>query len=126
MKIRFQASTLRLRLRRSELEQLLTEGIVSETVAFPGGDLVYRLCLADDVAVAQSFFEGREIEVRVPREQAHTWGRGTAVGISSPTVVPTVLIEKDFVRTAVEEQDDYDRFTNPRSGRTPPKMPRNT
>jgi hypothetical protein len=126
MKIRFQASTLRLRLRRSDVERLLAEGAVSESVAFAGGDLIYRLCLADEVAVAQAFFEGRQIEVRVPREQAQTWGRGIAVGISSTAVVPTVLIEKDFVRTAVEEQDDYDRFTNPRSGRTPPLAPKNT
>ncbi|GAB4416595.1 MAG: hypothetical protein OHK0021_22830 [Bryobacter sp.] len=123
MKIRFQASTLRLRLRRSEVEQLLAEGRVAESVDFASGALVYSLELADGLEVARASFEGREICVQVPRKQAKDWASGSAVGIASPLEVPSVLIEKDFVRSAVEEQDDYDRFANPRSGRKPPAAP---
>lgn len=123
MKIRFQASTLRLRLRRSEVEQLLAEGRVAESVEFASGALVYSLEMADGLEVPRASFEGREICVQVPREQAKAWADSSGVGISSPDVVPAVLIEKDFVRTAVEEEDDYDRFANPRSGRKPPTAP---
>lgn len=123
MKIRFQASTLRLRLRRSEVEQLLAAGEVSETVLFPQGALNYALVMADDVAVAEASFAQQTILIRVSRTLAHVWGTSKNVGISSATVVPAILIEKDFVRSAVKEPDDFDRFMNPRSGRMPPPAP---
>ena len=102
------------------MERLLGEGIVADSVDFPEGPLVYSLLIADDVPCAQASFQDRQVQVRVPRLQALAWGNGVAVGISSSGVTPAVLVEKDFVRTAVEESDDFDRFMNPRSGRMPP------
>ena len=120
MKLRLQGNTLRLRLRRSDVEQLLATGRVEETVLFPGGALAYSLVLDDAVDVACADMTGSEIRVRLPRQQGLTWCHGEETSLSSPGVVPTVLVERDFVRTAVEEPDDHDRFTNPRSGRKPP------
>lgn len=123
MKIRMKGSTVRLRLRRSEIEQLAANGRVDETVNFAGGELVYSLVLDDGVRTSSADFNGSEICVRLPKKQGLEWCQGTETTVSSAGVVPTVLIERDFVRSAVEEADDFDRFTNPRTGRTPPPPP---
>lgn len=120
MKIRFQGSTLRLRLRNSEVARLMDCGEVREEVRFGDKSLVYSLVLDGEVNVPEASMDGQEIRVRVPRMLGLAWGNGPEIGISSTTVVPTVLIEKDFVRSAVVEPDDFDRFANPRSGRKPP------
>ena len=120
MKLRLQGSTLRLRLRRSDIEQLMATGRVEEIVQFGAGPVVYSLMLDDEAAAPCAEMHPAEIRVRLPRAQGLAWGNGTETGISSPNVTPTILIERDFVRTAVEEPDDFDRFTNPRSGRRPP------
>jgi hypothetical protein len=120
MKLRLQGSTLRLRLRRSEVEQLMSSGRVEEIVQFGAGPVVYSLVLDDDATAPCAEMIAGEIRVRLPRAQGLAWGNGSETGITSPDVTPTVLIERDFVRTAVEEPDDFDRFTNPRSGRRPP------
>ena len=123
MKLRFQGSTLRLRLRQSEVKRLLVRGEVQEEVQFGEAILVYSLRLDDEVDMVQAGIAGLEISVIVPRLLGVAWANGPEVGILSTGVSPTVLIEKDFVRTAVEELDDFDRFTNPRSGRKPPAGP---
>ena len=123
MKMRFQGSTLRLRLRQSEVKRLMLQGEVREEVQFGESTLVYSLLLDDEVGVALAGIVGHEVSVRLPRSLGEAWANGPEVSISSTGVLPTVLIEKDFVRTAVEERDDFDRFTNPRSGRKPPERP---
>lgn len=120
MKLRLQGGTLRLRLRRSDVETLATKGRVQDVVPFPQGELVYSLVLDDGVGAPEAEFAGREVRVRLPREQGLQWCLGTDVAIANAAVTPTVLVERDFVRTAVEESDDFDRFLNPRSGRKPP------
>jgi hypothetical protein len=120
MKLRLQGSTLRLRLRRSEIERLVASGRVEEVVQFGTGQVVYCLVLDDELTAARAEMAPSEIRVRLPRAQGLAWGNSSETGISSTGVTPTVLIERDFVRTAVEEPDDFDRFTNPRSGRRPP------
>lgn len=123
MKLRFQGSTLRLRLKHSEVKQLIGQGEVKEEVRFGESTLVYSLVLDDEIGIALAGISGHQIKVRMPRSLGLAWANGPEVGISSSGVSPSVLIEKDFVRTAVEEADDFDRFTNPRSGRKPPKRP---
>ena len=124
MKLRLQGSTLRLRLRRSEIENLMNSGQVQDTVQFSNGGMIYSLVLDDSVGTPNAEFRGHEISVRLPRDLGLSWCRGTETAILSDRVTPTVLIERDFVRTAVEEPDDYDRFTTPRAGRKPPPPPR--
>lgn len=124
MKLRLQGSTLRLRLRRSDVEQLLAAGRVEDRVPFPGGALVYSLVLDDAATVACADMKDGEICVRLPRQYGLEWCQGPETSLVSSDVTPAVLVERDFVRTAVEEPDDFDRFTNPRSGRQPPPRPR--
>ena len=123
MKLRLQGNTLRLRLRRSEIERLAQSGKVCEVVAFGDTPWTYSLVLEDAVPQPRAQLHATGICVLIPRAQGLAWCQGTETGIASTDVSPTVLIERDFVRTAVVEPDDFDRFTNPRSGRTPPPRP---
>jgi hypothetical protein len=123
MKLRLKGSTLRLRLRRSEIETLAATGEVREAVTFAQGDLLYSLVLDQRATAPEAAMIGSQIRVRLPRQAGLEWCRGTAVAIANPAAVPAVLVERDFVRTAVVEIDDFDRFANPRSGRKPPPAP---
>lgn len=122
MKIRLQGSTLRLRMRRSEIEQLAAEGCVVETVRFADTELRYSLLLDASAPRIQAEYRPGEIRVVLPRGRGLEWCASARTSLTSEGVTPAVLIERDFVRSAVVEPDDYDRFTNPRTGRTPPPL----
>ncbi|MCX6621390.1 MAG: hypothetical protein NTY38_09975 [Acidobacteria bacterium] len=123
MKLRMQDDSVRLRMRRSEVLRLAAEGRVAARVHFGARILEYSIELDDDFSQVIAEFAGDAIRVRVPRAQGLEWCRTTAVGLPANSGIPAVLVEKDFVRTAVAESDDYDRYENPRSGRKPPPPP---
>lgn len=110
MKLRVKGDSLRLRLLRSEVEQLGRSGRVEETVNFsfaPQVKLIYALETSVDVKQIEASFENNRIAVRVPFELARTWIESEQVGISNDNPVYDaaqpdahklrLLIEKDFV-----------------------------
>ena len=123
MKLRMQDDSVRLRMRRSEVTRLAAEGRVSACVHFGARALEYSIELDDSLSQTIADFAGDAIRVRVPRALGIAWCQRPEAGFSATSVIPTVLVEKDFVRTAVAESDDYDRYENPRSGRKPPPPP---
>lgn len=120
MKLRLLGNSVRLRLRKSEVAQFGATGRVSMTTDFgPGRRLEYVLESAV-VPTVQVEFTGEQLTVRVPEEKGREWALGDAVSMLGRTETLAVLVEKDFVRTAVPEDDDFDRYANPRSRRVPP------
>lgn len=116
-------NSVRLRLRRSEVARLAAEGRVAMSVDFGDRRLGYSIALDGTEPVTVAEFDGEVVRVRVPREQGLAWCASEEVSLASNDVLPTVLIEKDFVRSAVMEFDDFDRFENQRTGRKPPPGP---
>lgn len=123
MKLRLRGDTLRLRLRKSDIDTLAAVGRVEERTRFGNRALVYSLNLDDSIPAASADFSDGEVCVKLPRQQGLNWCVSKQTSIVSAGVVPAVLIERDFVRSAVEEPDDFDRFMNPRTGRIPPAPP---
>ena len=123
MKLRIQDDSVRLRMRRSEVARLATEGRVAACVHFSVRILEYFIELDDALSQPVAEFTGDAICVRVPRSQGIAWCQSPDTGLSATSGSLSVLVEKDFVRTAVAESDDYDRYENPRSGRKPPSQP---
>ena len=123
MKLRMYGNSVRLRLRRSEVARLAAEGRVGMSVDFGNRRLGYSVELDDGVSKAVAEFDGEAVRVRVPRAAGLAWCASEEVSLESNDVTPTVLIEKDFVRSAVMEFDDFDRFENRRTGRKPPPGP---
>lgn len=123
MKLRIQGDSVRLRLRHSEVDSLAKVGRLVSSIQFGGRALEYSLELVADLASPRTDFVEDSIRVLVPYAAGLEWCLGPQISLTSTSAQPTVLIEKDFVRSAVEEPDDYDRFENVRTGRKPPAPP---
>jgi hypothetical protein len=117
MKLRMNEGSLRLRLRRSEVEAFGASGVVSSAVRFPDGrTLAWRLIAAPAAEIAVAYAEDC-IEVKVPAALAKAWAEGNEVGLHGRCDGVEVLIEKDFRRTSTPSPDDHDRYPNPRAAR---------
>lgn len=118
MKIRIKGNTLRLRLTKSEVALLATEGKVEERTPFPGdNELTYSL-LTTPSSTNSASFKNNEICIFVQTEWAADWNVNEVVGIdfcvNTGETTLHVLIEKDFnCLTPRTDEDQEDHFTNP-------------
>lgn len=120
MKLRIKGNSIRLRLLRSEVERLASEGRVTDTTAFGGNDLRYSVSTSDSEGSIQATFESGEIAVTIPASTAIDWAQGDLVGLGAeqavgPSDTLSIVIEKDLV--CVDRTDDPDRedaYPNPR------------
>ena len=123
MKLRVLGNSLRIRLRRSEVEQLAATGRVDFVCDFGSRQLRYSVT-SEEVPAMTADLTDDQITIRIPAAQVREWADSKQTGIAGQTPTLSLLVEKDFVRTAIKEADDHDRYTNPRSGRTPPPPPK--
>lgn len=117
MKLRLRGDTLRLRLTRSEVEQIGAGRSVEEQTRFPdGSSLTYRLVAGEqDQAGVASGDTGQVMTIEVAADAAARWAASEVVGLHGDEPVQigplTVLIEKDFTcvtpRAGEEELDTY-------------------
>jgi hypothetical protein len=120
MKLRIKGNSVRLRLLRSEVERLASEGEISESTAFGPTDVLRYTVKTDEKAkaVIGTFGHG-EIAITMPTNTAQRWA--TSDDVSIETVQPSgdgqvleLLIEKDFVcLDRVDDPDRDDAFPNP-------------
>lgn len=116
MKLRFDHQSIRLRVRKSDLEKLGRLGFVEETVQFPSGTLVYRLEMLEQANAVQVSLAGEAITVTLPIDQAKSWIDSEDVGIYAnlPTkqtdILLAVVIEKDFPCKHGSAHDNADTF----------------
>lgn len=117
MKIRIEANTLRLRLKKSELALFAAEESVSQLISFGKKSLVYRLKMTNEEEVLAQF-EENIISVLIPKELARNWIATDLVSIENKDSEPQILVEKDFKCTTdacIESQKDQsDFFENPK------------
>jgi hypothetical protein len=112
MKLRTDGRSLRLRLRRSEVETLAASGAVTQTVRFPGRALRYAL-EAGDVASPQAAFEQETIRVTVPRAALRRWLESGETGLYGAQPDLDIAVEKDFRRSSGASAEDPDLYSNP-------------
>ena len=115
MKLRLLDNTLRLRLRKSEVDLFGQQGFLDAATAVADSDS-FRYCLefsADCEALTVSLSQN-SIGVLVPQAEAQTWVHGDDVAISGQSGPLSILIEKDFQRTSVKSLLDFDLYLNPR------------
>lgn len=117
MKIRIESNTLRLRLRKSEIDVLEADHVVSDVISFGSKSLIYRLKI-NEVEQIESSFSDNIISVSLPKELALEWINSDLVSLQNDTVSPKILIEKDFQCTSKacieSENDQSDFFENPK------------
>ena len=120
MKLRMRGGSIRLRLTRSEVDQLAGDaGVVEETVRFgSAASLTYRIRRAEVPALAASL-SGTTIDVVVPLATITAWAGSDEVGFEArqPTGSGehlSILVEKDWAcLTSRAGEDDADAFPNP-------------
>jgi hypothetical protein len=116
MKLRTDGRSLRLRLRRSEVEAFAASGAVTQTVRFPGRALRYAL-EAGDVANLEAAFEEETIRVTAPRAAAQRWVESGETGIYGAQPDLDIAVEKDFRRASGASAEDPDLYPNPHDQR---------
>ncbi len=121
MKLRICGDTLRLRLKRGEVDQLAAGvGIVEET-QFPSSVLTFLLDVSDKDVVSANF-DNDSLVVRLPKSRVLEWAGSDEVSLFEKQELPgtgtlSVLIEKDF--SCLEPghhrscEDDEDTFPHP-------------
>ena len=117
MKMRCVQNSIRLRLRKSEIEQLGKGATIIEEVGFPGEtpSLSFSLKMADETTAVQAVYIGHQIQITIPQTQATNWIKSNQVSLETflPLQHPQqlhVLIEKDFPCKDRENEDKTDLF----------------
>ena len=121
MKLRIRGNSIRLRLKRGEVESLAAGTTLVEETKFPGSTLSYSLGLSDSDDMLASFDNGN-IAISMPREIIPEWADTDLVSLYSELQLPeagmlAVLIEKDF--SCLEPghhrdcEDDADTYPHP-------------
>ena len=120
MKLRIRDNSLRLRLTRSEVDDLRDSGIVRARAAFPGGrELRYEVESSPASVNPAAHLTNTTITVRLPDSVVRAWADSEQVSIRgevqhSHGETLTILVEKDFACLAPREgEDESDMFPHP-------------
>jgi hypothetical protein len=124
MKLRLQSNSIRLRLKRAEVEQLTKLGRVEERIVVGSGledFFSYALESSPKVFAPQASLKNNHVLVEVPVETATKWATGSDVGIEASLSIGDgrelhVLIEKDFACLNGTDEQNRDTFPNPLEG----------
>ncbi len=118
MKLRIRGNSLRLRLTRTEIARLASDGFVADRVqlgAHPDCVLSYQLVLSNAVNKVIVTFQVAHLDVLLPTAEGRDWARTDKVGIYSEESWGLKLaIEKDFKCLDPRlDEDESDAFENP-------------
>jgi hypothetical protein len=115
MKLRCIDNSIRLRLKRSDVDTLAKEKYLSISVGFPGGAfLKYELRIAS-VKSIEAIFNNGLISIRLPENKAMEWITSEEVGMDKEIELPdgqilSILVEKDFPCKNRPDEDKADTF----------------
>ena len=99
MKLRIHRNSLRLRLNRSDVEQLRKAGTCAEVLKFgPDSQLMYTLEASAHVKTLDAQYRQNRIRVLIPLEMVQQWADSDQISLSQSASDsgPSLLIEKDF------------------------------
>ena len=121
MKLRIRGNTIRLRLKRGEVDRVASGKSVVEQTRFPDTTLTYRLEVSNDGAFSATFAD-HELVVHVPPAEASRWAETDQVSLFTDLELQggdtlSLLVEKDFACLAPGDhrahEDDTDTFAHP-------------
>ncbi len=121
MKLRIRGDSIRLRLKRGEVDQLAAGTSIVEETHFPGSILTYRLSASENDTISASFDNG-DLSVSVPTSNALDWASTDEVSLFAEQELDgsntlSLLIEKDFKCLEPghhrECDDDEDTYPHP-------------
>ena len=121
MKLRICGDSIRLRLKRAEVEQIATGTSIVEKTHLPDSILTYRLDVSENPAISASF-DGGSLVISVPESAVSDWAGSANVSLFAEQKLSgsgalSVLIEKDFKCLEPGHhrdcKDDEDTFPHP-------------
>ncbi len=121
MKLRIRGDTIRLRLKRGEVDQIAAGVSVVEETHFPDSVLNYRLEISADGDISASL-DNASLIVSLPESLVSDWAATDEVSLSAEQKVSgtgslSLLIEKDFGCLEPghhrDGEDDEDTFPHP-------------
>ena len=121
MKLRIRGDTLRLRLKRGEVDQLAAGTSIVEETHFPDALLTYRLDMSESTDISATFADG-SLVVTLPKSKVLDWAGTDEVSLHAEQKLSgsgslSLLIEKDFSCLEPghhrEGEDDTDTFPHP-------------
>ena len=116
MKLRCTHNSIRIRLRKSELEQLDQGLALEETIGFPNGhSLVFQVFVSHGISELEAAFNEHLMSLKLPEARAKTWIRTEQVGMEALLPLANgehleLLIEKDFPCKDRSDEDRSDLF----------------
>ena len=115
MKLRIKGDSLRLRLTRPEVQELVERGSVEAAARFAdAARFGYAVRLDDAANALTAKFATGCVTVTVPAQQAQQWAASDAVGIYGEDGPLTLAVEKDFACIDRDDPEDADAFPNPK------------
>ncbi|MBV9156959.1 MAG: hypothetical protein JO097_11910 [Acidobacteriaceae bacterium] len=111
MKLRFRDNSLRLRLNRREVEELVSGASLEEAIHFPGNTRMSYLLECSPKNAAEAWFQQGVIRVSAPKTQLKEWASGDSIGLyfdlPANGAVLKIAIEKDLecIEGPSEERD---------------------
>ena len=121
MKLRIRGNSMRLRLKRGEVDQLAAGTSIVEETHFPDAVLTYRLDVSDNSSISATFDNG-SLAVSLPKSRVLVWASTDEVSLFTEQKLSgsdslSVLIEKDFKCLEPGHhrdcEDDEDTFPHP-------------
>jgi hypothetical protein len=124
MKLRLQSNSIRLRLKRSEVDRFLRTGRVEERIVSGTGNqesFYYLLETNDAVSAPKGSIAPGSVVVQVPTADALKWALTNQIGIEGEQAIDSktslrILVEKDFACLDGSEEQNADTFPNPLTG----------
>lgn len=116
MKLRLAPDSIRIRIRKTAIQELENRGKVVETILFPNGQkLIYGLEVIDDSPHLHAHFQDGVLMLHIPTAMADGWINSDLVGLERDQPLPNnttlnILIEKDFPCQHKEPNDNADTF----------------
>lgn len=124
MKLRLQTNSIRLRLKRSEVDRFLRTGRVEERIVSGAGhqeSFHYLLEANDAVSAPKGSIAPGSVVVQIPTADALRWALTSQTGIEGEQIIDSkislrILVEKDFACLDGSEEQNADTFPNPLGG----------
>ena len=118
MKLRIKGNSVRIRLTRTEVTTIASDGYIEEQTVFGNSSCTYALKRVDTVNELSASVEPFKITMLVPAAFTNDWPQNDVVGINTKMPIPGnkelyLLLEKDFVCLDETFEDQSDNYDNP-------------
>jgi hypothetical protein len=120
MKIRIEDNSVRLRLRRSEVDHLAKGGSLKSSTVLSNGLFEYAIESSTEISDLTAGFSAGCITIRVPEAWIKEWPDSSKVGFETRKLFNGaelhLLVEKDFVCLDRNLEDQEDQYPHPKQG----------